>query len=259
MLAGHGYVALAACWLPEPESAKGIASIPLERFLTPLDLLHGRADIDPTRVAVLAISRGAEGVLAAATRATESPYARLVLISPSSVTWQAIGSDGSIPDTGSWTYEDQPLPWLPVPTGAIMPQLIRNAWQVGRDTAAHRPTLLRLRPSYEAGLQARSMRAADAAIAAERAAGPLLVITGGDDQLWPSPEMAGELLARRPGAGDDHMHFPGAGHLIRLGQLPTDAQWTGGIALGGTRTGQAEAQREATRGVLEFLATMSRS
>ena len=79
----------------------------------------------------MAISRGAEGLLAVATRAAPTPYARLVLISPSSVTWQAIGSDGSIPDTPSWTYEGQPLPWLPTPTGAIMPQLIRNAWQVG--------------------------------------------------------------------------------------------------------------------------------
>ena len=66
-------------------------------------------------------------------------------------------------------------------------------------------------------------------------------------------------MARRSGAGDDHLHYPEAGHLIRLGQLPTDAQWTGGIALGGTRTGQAEAQREATVKVLDFLAGMSKS
>ena len=175
------------------------------------------------------------------------------------MTWQAIGSDGSIPDTPSWTYEGQPLPWLPTPTGAIMPQLIRNAWQVGADTKAHRPTLLRLRPSYEAGLHARSAQTVNATIAAEHAAGPLLVITGGDDELWPSQDMAIELMARRSGAGDDHLHYPGAGHLIRLGQLPTDAQWTGGIALGGTRTGQAEAQRQATVKVLDFLAGMSKS
>lgn len=257
MLAGHGYLALAACWLPAPESVKGIASVPLERFLAPVGVLNGRPDVDATRIAAMAISRGAEGLLAAAVRAAPAPYARLALISPSSVTWQAVGPDGSIPDTPSWTYEGEPVPWLPMPTGAIMPQLIRNAWQIGRDTAAHRPTLLRLRPSYEAGLQARSTQTVDAAIAAERAAGPLLVITGGDDQLWPSQAMANELLARRSAAGDDHLHLPEAGHLIRLGQLPTDAQWTGGIALGGTRTGQAQAQSEATAKVLDFLAGMT--
>ncbi len=257
LLAAHGYLALAACWLPEPEAATGLASVPLEHFLAPLDLLLARSDVDPTRVAALAVSRGSEGVLAAATRRPDRGYARLVLTSPSSVTWQALGPDGSIPDTASWTYGGEPLPWLPLPTGAIMPQLLRNAWQIGRDTAAHRPTLLRLRPSYEAGLHARSTHPVDAAIPAERVTGPLLVITGGDDQVWPSEQMAGGLSGRRSGAGDDHLHFPEAGHLIRFGQLPTDAQWTGGIALGGTRTGQAEAQRVATPKVLEFLAAMT--
>jgi hypothetical protein len=38
-----------------------------------------------------------------------------------------------------------------------------------------------------------------------------------------------------------------------LGVLPTDAQWTGGIALGGDRAAQAAAQRAATAEVTAFL------
>jgi hypothetical protein len=45
----------------------------------------------------------------------------------------------------------------------------------------------------------------------------------------------------------------GAGHLIRFGNFPTDAQWTNGISLGGTRDGRAVAQRDATARVLSFL------
>ena len=41
--------------------------------------------------------------------------------------------------------------------------------------------------------------------------------------------------------------------IVRLAVLPTDAQWTGGIALGGTREGQAAAQRDAVQRVPEFL------
>ncbi|MDN5931812.1 MAG: hypothetical protein L0I24_12250 [Pseudonocardia sp.] len=64
--------------------------------------------------------------------------------------------------------------------------------------------------------------------------------------LWPSGPMAEALLARRSRAGDRHVRFPGAGHLIRLGLFPTDAPWTGGVAFGGDRAGLADAQRLAT-------------
>jgi BAAT / Acyl-CoA thioester hydrolase C terminal len=116
------------------------------------------------------------------------------------------------------------------------------------------PTLLRLRPAYEAGLQKRSSAPGKASIVAERASCPLLLLTGSDDDVWPSEQMAQELMSRRgSGVGDQHHHYAGAGHLIRLGIFPTDAQWTNGINLGGTREGQAVAQRDATGRMLGFL------
>ena len=87
---------------------------------------------------------------------------------------------------------------------------------------------------------------------------PLLLISGSDD-VWPSEQMANEVLGlRAEDAGDQHHHYDGAGHLIRLGNFPTDAQWTGGISLGGTRDGQAAAQRDATDRVLSFLGALLR-
>lgn len=249
LLASRGFAALAAGWIPENAT---IASIPLERFTAAVRHLAGRSDVDADRVVGMAVSRGSEGLLAAVCSASGPTVRGLVLVSPSSVTWQAIGSDGEVPDTPSWTLRGDPVPWVPMPSGALMPQLIRNAWRIGRDTAAHRPTLLRLRPAYQAGLDA-TPSPAGAAIAADRAACPLLLLTGTDDEVWPSGPMADALLACRNRADDRHVGHPGAGHLIRLGVLPTDAQWTGGIAMGGTREGQAAAQRDATDRVLTFL------
>jgi hypothetical protein len=72
----------------------------------------------------------------------------------------------------------------------------------------------------------------EARIRADRAGCPLLLSTGSDD-VWPSEQMANELLRlRAEDAGDQHHHYGGAGHLIRLGNFPTDARWTGGISLG---------------------------
>lgn len=248
LLASRGFVALAAPWIPE--AAPAIKDVPLERFATALELLAGHAAVEPARLAAMAVSRGAEGLLTAVASGLGPRLAGLVLVSPSSVTWQAVGGGGEVPDTASWTRAGTALPWLPLPTGVLMPQLIRNDWHVHRDVAAHRPSLLRLRPAYEAGLE----RGGGAAvIASEDVPCPLLCVTGDDDQLWPSGPMAQALLARRARADDQHLHYAGAGHLIRLGTLPTDAAWSGGIAFGGSRAGLAAAQRDVAERIPAFL------
>ena len=248
-LASRGLVALAASWITEQDAANAIQEVPLERFAEAFDLLAGHAAVDPARIGATAISRGAEGVLAAAAAGLVHPSA-LLLVSPSSVTWQAIGGGGEVPDTASWTLRGAPVPWQFIPSGVLMGQLVRNAARVHRDAAAHRPTLLELRPAYEAGL-ARGV--GDAAIAAEQVTCPLLILTGDDDALWPSGPMADTLLTRRGRVDDQHHAFPGAGHLLRFALLPTDASWSGGIAFGGTRPGLAAAQKEATDLATAFL------
>jgi hypothetical protein len=150
-----------------------------------------------------------------------------------------------------------------------MRQIIRNAWTVGRDIAHQRPTLLRLRPAYESslaavGLISRSRSTggvgappAGAVLDATSVTGSLLLLAGNDDELWPSMPMARILAAQRAAAGldqgDQLVSYEGAGHLIRLGFLPTDAPWTNGIAFGGSREGLAAAQADATSRVVSFL------
>jgi hypothetical protein len=254
LLASRGFAALAASWVDE---GAPIVAVPLERFGTAVRFLADHSEVDSDRVAGMAVSRGAEGLLSTVC-APGGPRCRgLVLISPSSVTWQAIGSEGEIPDAPSWTVAGRDVPWLPVRSGALMSQLVRNAWWASRDAAAHRPTLIRLRPAYEAGLRGPATGAADARIPAEQADGPLLLVTGTEDAVWPSGPMAQEVLGRRLRPSDEHLSCRGAGHLVRLGVLPTDAQWTGGIALGGTRTAQAAAQRRATTRITKFLSAVT--
>ncbi|MGJ5668152.1 acyl-CoA thioester hydrolase/BAAT C-terminal domain-containing protein [Rhodococcus aetherivorans] len=246
-LASHGHVALAYSWLDENTE---VASVPLERFTGALRHLAALPEIDTDNVAAVGISRGAEGLLAAVA-ADGTSLRALVLVSPSSVSWQGLGPDGEIPDTPSWTLGGAPQPWAPLPSSALMPQMIRNAWRAGRDVARHRPSLLRLSDAYRAGLR----DAPDPAhLRSEKIDAPILCITGTDDQLWPATDMAGALLARRGDGRDRHLSVDGAGHLIRLGMFPGDAQWSGGIAFGGTPAGQGRAQRAAVDAVTEFLA-----
>lgn len=250
MLAAQGFAALAASWITEEDAATAIASVPLERFAAAVRLLAGHPEVDGRRIVAMGVSRGAEGLLAATTADPGLPCRGMVLISPSSLSWQAIGGDGEIPDTPSWTHAGTPVPWRPVRSGELMGQLVRNAWRIGRDRAAHRPTLLRLRAAYAAGLAHGTV----GELVAERVDAPFLLLTGSEDAVWPSGEMAQSILARRGVTSDRHVAYEGAGHLIRLAVLPTDAQWTGGIVLGGERAAQATAQRAAVAEVIRFLA-----
>jgi dienelactone hydrolase len=258
ILAAAGYAALVTAWTDvDPDGAPVISRIPLERFGASLEWLRRHGSIDEGRVAALGISRGAEGLLAALA-AGRASAAAAVALSPSSVRWQAVGDDGEVASTGSWTSGGDDVDWLAVRTGELVPQLARNGWRLARDDAHGRPTLLRLRPAYESGLHrgARTERRA-AAIDAAAIDAPLLIAAGTDDQVWPSVEMAAEIRASRAGSlrahADVHLEFEHAGHLLRLGLQPADALWTGGIALGGTREGQAAAERELWPAIARFL------
>ncbi|MCW4352361.1 acyl-CoA thioesterase/BAAT N-terminal domain-containing protein [Hoyosella sp. YIM 151337] len=253
MLASRGFAALAYSWI---DAGAPVSRVPLERFAAAANWLAARNDVSEKLLAALAISRGAEGLLAAAAETTLDVHA-IVLLSPSAVSWQAVGPDGEIPGTPSWSLFGEDFAFAPLPTGSLMPQLIRNAWRVNRDIAAGRPTLLRLRPAYETGLVDPPV---EAALQAEKVRCPLLCISGAEDALWPSTVMAEQLMSRRGNRpGDSRIEFQGAGHFFRFGIFPTDALWTGGIVLGGERSAHAAAERQATEHVTRFLSASLRT
>ncbi|MGA1835427.1 acyl-CoA thioesterase/bile acid-CoA:amino acid N-acyltransferase family protein [Herbiconiux sp. 11R-BC] len=254
VLAGAGYAALVTAWTDTDERGGAtISGIPLERFGAALAWLRGHAAVDARRTAALGISRGAEGLLAALAGGFAGADA-VVALSPSSVRWQAVGEDGEEAGAGSWTGGGETLAWLPLRAGELVPQLVRNGWSLSRATAHAEPTLLRLRPAYAGGLRHAGAEARVAAtIDATAIAAPVLFAGGSDDAVWPGAEMAAELASVRSRADDVLLTFPGAGHLLRFGVQPTDALWTGGIALGGTRSGHAAAETVLSAEVLRFL------
>ena len=70
--------------------------VPLERFTDAVRWLAGHDHVDPTRVSAMAVSRGSEGLLAAASRVPDLPVRSIVAVSPSSATWVGLGEQGSL-------------------------------------------------------------------------------------------------------------------------------------------------------------------
>jgi len=104
---------------------------------------------------------------------------------------------------------------------------------------------------------------AEAAIVVERINGPVLLLSGQGDQMWPSALMAARasdrLTAHQHPFPVEHHAYDGAGHLFRLPFLPetvTAARHrVSGVlsAFGGTPRGNARAADDAWSRTRAFL------
>jgi dienelactone hydrolase len=144
LLAVHGYAALVQGYIGVEGLEDHVVAIPLERLAAGVRALAARPEVDGARLGAMAISKGSEALLATAAAFPDLPLSALVLLSPSSVTWQAVGGDGAVPGVGSWTLAGEPLPFLAVHEEGLMPQFLRNAVFARAERRRHEPALIHL-------------------------------------------------------------------------------------------------------------------
>ena len=100
--------------------------------------------------------------------------------------------------------------------------------------------------------------AKNASIAVEKINGAVLLISGKDDQLWPSSVMGDMVIARLKEKKHrfkyEHLSYDKAGHAIGTPYNPTTRSTSGGtLVLGGTAENNALAQADSWPKVLRFL------
>lgn len=225
LLAGHGYAALALAYFGMPGLPAQLEGIPLEYFTEAVDYLARQPLVDAARIGVVGVSKGGEAALLLASR---DPRLRAVVaFVPSSVVFQSI-ADGW-PRSSSWSLGDEDVPFVPY--------LIDERFRPDR-----------LAEMYRASLD--QPQAAAATIPVEQIGGPILLLSGRADALWPSSHMAEQIVDRLAREGFrhsvEHVAYPDAGHLIS--RLTEDT-----TRLGGTVEGNRAAQRDARQRMLAFL------
>src|SRR5436190_99666 len=113
----------------------------------------------------------------------------------------------------------------------------------------------------------RDVRAVErATIPVEKTRGPILLLSGADDQMWPSSALADIAMRRlethRHPYPFRHLKYEGAGHLIlvpggprttRTLRLQVEGMADRLLSMGGTPKADAEAGVDAWRSLLEFL------
>jgi uncharacterized protein len=215
VLAGVGATTLTYRWFGSPGQPPGIWELPLESFDWAVDRLASQCD----RVVLVGASKSAEAFLLYA--ADDPRVDAVVAVSPSHVVWANVAPalDGSLrPQHSSWSRARRPVPFVPYDDDVV----------VTGDPPSYEPL-------YRASLATHEDRAAAATIPVERFFGDVLLIAGGDDQLWPSVDSARRIEARRAAYDlpTTLVTHPDAGHRVIL---PGETVTRGGapMARGGT-------------------------
>jgi len=254
VLSRHGFATLALAYFGIPPLPAWLHKIPLEYFESALTWLSSQPEVDERRISVLGVSRGAELALLLA---SSNPQLRsVVAYAPSQVVWAAGGRDKETrEEIPVWMRGEKPVPFARLPLRRFM---LRSAIPV---VGLHRPVVFR--NLFRAGMRNRR-EVSKAAIPVERIAGPILLISGGGDQVWPAAEMSEAILSRLkqnhfPHAAE-HLRYPYAGHMLRYPFLPTTPRFSrhahlrnAKFAYGGTAEADAAAEADAWRRAVAFL------
>ncbi len=254
ILASHGYAALALATFNAPGRPRGLVDLPLEYFETAIAWMRRQAWLRDHFLAVWGPSRGGE--LALLLGASFPEIDAVVAWSPSGVIFWALGlaEDGDGRPRAAWTFRGKPLPYLQEdnPYAATAPAREADG------TLAWTPAYLRHLEDARA--------VARATIPVEKIGGPVLLVSGGADRMWPSSRLA-EIARRRLEAQDHpfavrHLTYEGAGHRIlvpygpvtpRTARLPVQGLDHLRLSQGGTPKADADAGVDAWRQTLAFL------
>jgi dienelactone hydrolase len=241
LLARRGFAALALAYFDFDELPPQLVEIPLEYFVGACEWLIAQPGVRPDALGVVGISRGAELAL---TLGSRLPYVRsVVAYSPSSVVWSGLYGDRPA-DLPAWTTNGRSIPFFSLMTPVL--SAVRDR--------VFRESPVSLTPLFDAALD--GPLPADVFIPVEQTNGPILLVSGDDDRMWPASHMGRQIMDRL--AAHDHpfrsrhVHYPSAGHLMRPPGVPTGVL-DGKFALGGTPPGQAAANRAAWLETVAFL------
>lgn len=179
----QGYAFLALGYFGMPGTPGKLDRISLDAVHDAILVAAGNPQVEGRCIALIGGSRGAELAL---TLASHYPDIKAVVaMSPGSAVF--VG-DSPAMETSAFTYHDKPLPYVPLPWGAV-PDLLQH----------------RMRPAFEKMLLD-TVAVDAAAIAVEQINGPVYLMSATDDEMWPSTPMSDAMMERLQTNGFAYHH-----------------------------------------------------
>ena len=246
LLASHGYITFALAYFGLESLPMTLDNIPLEYFNKAIHYLKQQRGIDPGRIGIIGGSRGGELALLVGSTYSEIScvigYVPSVFINP--------GSTGD----AAWTLNGEPLPYVSQePDMQLIAEIQKNIAE-GKAVS--------FTPMFNSIINNRTA-VQDMEIPIEKINGPVMLISGQDDQIWPSAQLSEFAVQRLKDHNFKnmvkHLSYPDAGHSIGPPFRPTTMNQSlhpvSGILmkLGGTAVGNAYACEDSWQQLLSFL------
>lgn len=247
LLASHGFVILALGYFGVDGLSPNLQNISFEYFENAFKWIKRHPAIDSSHVGIYGVSRGAELALLLGCTFPESVQS-VVAVVPSSVVYG--GSSGG--PVNAWLYHGEPLtPFAPVGKE-------NSTDNKGLDRAY--PILMKER--FLEGMK--DTKAFESAvIPVEKIQASLLLISGEDDQMWPSALYATQIQERlkayKSSIFCEHLCYPKAGHGISIPNFPAPGpiyyhpvgkQW---FSMGGTIADDQDASLDSWKKLIAFF------
>ena len=230
LIASHGYRTLALGYFGFDKLPAELERIPVETVDRAVAWLSTQPGVDPNHIVVMGGSKGAE--LALLSASLNPQIAGVIAYAPSSVVYEGIGSSTNL--VSSWTTKGIEVPFAPY---------------VHNETYAKSHRLIDLYdPTYDAA-------PTNSRIAVEKISGPILLLSGRSDELWPSARMATRIKTIGFKFEFTNLQFDDVGHAVaHIPLRPT----TDSVRLGGSARSIAHANVESWRAIISFLVKLKK-
>ncbi|HLR68836.1 MAG TPA: acyl-CoA thioesterase/bile acid-CoA:amino acid N-acyltransferase family protein [Virgibacillus sp.] len=246
LLASYGFNSLALAYFGIEDLPKELVNIPLDYIEKAIGWLNDNPNVDSTKLGVFGTSKGGELALLSASM---FPAIKAVVgYVPSGVVFPGIGHSTS--GLSSWQYKGKSLPFA---YGEVPKEVTMELKQ-----AVHTGEPISWRKTYQYWAKGEKQ----AEIAVEDIHGPILLISGGDDQLWPADLMSERMITRLTEHNHpyyyEHFNFPKAGHAFVTPGFSTTQSvvspfGNGKLLFGGTPKDNSHAQFEAWQRTVDFF------
>ena len=221
-----GYPCIAVGYFGTENTPDRLELIPLEYFEDVIMKFKSQPDVGNKKILVWGNSKGGELALLLASRYKQ--IEGVIAAVPSSVVFQGIGGGSS----SSWSYKGEPIPF--VPYAPYDQSKVVN---------------LQYRELYELSIK-QTVAVEKAAIKVENINGPILLLTGREDTMWPSSQMGEMIIKRLEETRFPHWYrhfaYDDAGHTLNDSHM-----------MGGNKDGNKKARVDSEQRIVDFISRLS--
>lgn len=205
VFASNGFAALTLAYFNYQDLPRELMNIPLEYFYKAVAWIKSQKAVKPDSLGVVGGSKGAE--LALLLGAKSDDFKAVVAWVPSGYVWQGISNTMKL--ASSWSYNGQSLSYI---RGVVTQEDMAKYMKGDMDSVLK---------FYALGLeQADQVTVEQATIPVEKIKAPILLVSGTDDQTWPSAEFSDAIMERlkkhQHPYEHKHIRCEGSGHMVFL-------------------------------------------